>query len=339
VIGATPYAETHLARLNELEDAVLVAIAGRDADRAAAVAARYGAEHAFAGYEALLDSGTVDAVLVVAPDELHEPIALAAFERGIHVLCEKPLARDPEQARTMALAAERTGLVNMSYFALRTTPAHRHVKELVDAGAIGAVHSAQFSLQHGFFRSDEYNWRFDATRGGGVVADLGCYVFDLARWYTGSEVRSVAAHGASQVHRPHPDGIDYPPADDSSVGLLAFDSGAHASFELSVVADIGPGFQRSTVQLQGELGRIELDHTFADAAIRILRPGDAVEVVEVPGAEAYPSGDAEFIAAVRGGDPVRPAFADGWQVQRVVAAVEQAARERGWVTLAKEDRP
>lgn len=334
VVGTTPYAESHIAEVAAHPRAVLAGIAGRDAGRAVEAANRHGAGAAFTGWQSMLDSGAIDAVVIVAPDALHEPIATAALARGLHVLCEKPLARTSAEARRMVQAADGSGLVTMSYFALRNTPHHRYLAELVRKGTIGTVRSAAFSLAHGFFRSEDYNWRFDASRGGGVLADLGCYLFDLARWYVG-EVVSVTAHGAHHVARPHPDGVEYAAAPDTALGALTFQNGAHATFEASVISTIGPGYQRNTVQLQGEHGRLELDHNFSRSDLRLIG-GDSpeMEVVAVPADFPARSGDADFIDAILAGRPVIPSFVDGWRVQLVVEAAEQAMRSRAWADIS-----
>ena len=330
VVGTTPYAESHIAAAAAHPRAVLAGIAGRDAGRATEVANRHGAGAAFTGWQSMIDSGAIDAVMIVAPDALHEPIAIAALARGLHVLCEKPLARTSVEAGRMVQAADGSGLVTMSYFALRNTPHHRYLAELVRKGTIGTVRSAAFSLAHGFFRSGDYNWRFDASRGGGVLADLGCYLFDLARWYVG-DVVSVTAHGARHVARPHPDGVEYTAAPDTTLGALTFENGAHATYEASVVSTIGPGHQRNTVQLQGEHGRLELDHTFARAELRLIRADSLeIEVIAVPADFPAPSGDADFIDAILAGRPVTPSFVDGWRVQQVVEAAEQAMWNKTW---------
>ncbi|GAA1972475.1 Gfo/Idh/MocA family oxidoreductase [Microbacterium pumilum] len=336
IIGTTAYAESHMANIVKHPHAVFRAVAGRNRDRTAAIAERFGAEIAFEGYQDLIASGEIDAVLVLAPDELHEPIAMESFAAGLHVLCEKPLATTPAAARRMADAARESGLVNMSYFALRTSPYHHLVKELVDSGVVGQIRSASLSLMHGLFRSPDYNWRFDSTRGGGVIADLGCYLFDQALWFIG-DISTVAADGAAFVNRPRPDGTAYAPAADSAAGILHFDSGAHATWQVSVVSHVGAGFQRNIIHLQGDTGRLELDHTFSAVTLRVIKDGEQ-EYTEValPDGFAAPSGDAEFIDAIVEGGQVRPSFEDGWRVQRVVAAAEAAAQTGTWVAVERE---
>jgi predicted dehydrogenase len=335
VVGTTTYAESHLERINAHSGAELVAIAGRDQQRANAVAAKYGIPVVFPGWEELLDHPGLDAVVVMAPDALHGPIALDAFARGLHVLSEKPLATSSDEARAMVDAAAAAGKVAMSYFALRSVAAHQYLKHLVDDGYVGDVREAHISLQHGFFRGeDDYNWRFDAERGGGVIADLGCYVFDQARWYVG-EIESISARGATQVDRRHPEGRAFTPAFDSAVGLIAFQSGAHATFTTSVQAHIGPGFQENDIHLEGTDGRLELRHTFTGATIRGIRDGaEEFEDLPIPAGFISRDSDTEFIDAITGGTPVSSPFENGWAVQRCVEAAEKAARTRTWVTVS-----
>jgi xylose dehydrogenase (NAD/NADP) len=336
VIGTSWYAETHMASIAALPHARLTAVAGRNRERAVEVARRHHAPHVFSDYRDLIVSGTVDALVIVAPDGLHGEIAIDGFRHGLHVLCEKPLGRTAEEAKCMATAAEASGLVHMSYFGLRTTPHHRYLGALVESGLIGEIRSASFTLAHGMFRSPKYNWRFDARYGGGVIADLGCYVFDLARLYIG-DVGSVVAHGRSHVARPASDGTDYPPADDSGMGVLAFRNGAHATFEVSVVSSVGPGFQRSTIELQGELGRLELTHNFDSATITSCL-GDATSFVpmELPADFESPTGDAEFVEAILNGSRVTPGFSDGWRVQQIVDGAIASARSGSWVQIERE---
>ena len=334
VVGTTWYAETHVERLANSPSAELVAIAGRDVVKAESVAAKHGFHHVFGDYRALIESGLVDAVVVVAPDDLHEDISLAAFARGLHVLCEKPLSRTAASSRRMAQVADVSRCVNMSYFGLRFGRHHQYLRQLLTDGYVGDVREASFSLSHGFFKHDAYNWRFDAAHGGGVIADLGCYLFDQARWYVG-EVSAVAASGCSFEPRPHPNGSDYLPAPDSAVGLMTFASGGHATFAMSVIADAGPGMQENRVVLQGTHGRIDLTQDFSGATL-IGRRGRTEEVLTVPSDFTPVDGDQEFVAAVANSRKVRPDFEDGWRVQQCVDATIASAESRSWVSIQEE---
>jgi len=349
IVGTTWYAETHLKNIAAHDGAVLSAVTGRDQEKAREVAARYGAAEVYADYRDMIASGNIDAIVIVAPDELHAPIALAAFDAGVHVLCEKPLASTSTEAEAMYRAAEASGLQHMSFFALRTSPHHRYLKELIDDGYLGRVYSAEFSLTHGFFRSGDYQWRFDARRGTGALGDLGCYVFDLARWYIG-EISAISASTQSNVDRPAPDGEEYPSANDTAVASLEFTNGALATMLVSVTAHQADRLQTNTIRLHGEGGTLELDHTFAGAALRGARAGEtsfselplpshlAGEAGDPAAAPARPVGDGAFVDAIRGLSPLEPSFFDGWRVQQVIEAALASAETKSWTTIEEARR-
>jgi predicted dehydrogenase len=347
VVGTTWYAETHLRNLASHPAAELIAIAGRDQQKAGSVAERWGIPNVFASHEELLAADLIDAIVIVAPDALHAPIAIAAATRGIHVLCEKPLATSAVEAAAMRDAVETAGVVNMSFFALRTPVHHRYLKALVDDGFVGRVSSARLHLEHGFFRDPDYQWRFDARRGTGALGDLGCYLFDQARWLIG-DVAAIAVDLASNVDRPAPDGEPYPAANDSAVGMLRFADGAHATFSTSVVAHQAEGKQTNTILLNGSGGTLELVHTFAGARLRGARAGDdVVRDIQIPAefwgdvdpadpgaaGQHHAVGDRAFIDAILGGHPVRPDFTDGWRVQQIIDAAFIAAESNTWATV------
>lgn len=347
VVGTTWYAETHLRNLASHPDAELRAIAGRDPQKARTVADRWSIPNVYPSHTDLLDSGEIDAVVIVAPDELHAPIAIAASERGIHVLCEKPLATTAAEAAQMVAAARDAGIVDMSFFALRTPVHHRYLKSLLDDGYVGRVTSARFHLEHGFFRGPDYQWRFDATRGTGALGDLGCYIFDQARWLVG-DVEAIAVDLATNVDRPAPDGTPYPAANDSAVGMLRFADGAHATFSTSVIAHQAQRMQTNTIVLNGDAGTLELVHTFAGARLRGARADDDTFAdIEIPAdfwgdvdpaepgtaGQHHAVGDRAFLDAIRDGGRVRPDFSDGWQVQKIIDASLESARTGGWARV------
>ena len=352
VVGTTRYAETHLRNLASHPAVELTAIAGRDAAKAAAVAERWGIPRVFADHTELVDSGLLDAIVIVAPDELHAPIALAAAARGVHVLCEKPLATNAAEAAAMRDAVDAAGVVNMSFFALRTPVHHRYLKALVDDGFVGRVTSARLHLEHGFFRGDDYQWRFDARRGTGALGDLGCYVFDQARWLVG-DVAAIAVDLASNVDRPAPDGVDYPAANDSAVGMLRFADGAHATFSTSVIAHQAEGKQTNTILLNGSEGTLELVHTFAGARLRGARGSDETfREIEIPAefwgdvdpgdpgaaGQRHAVGDRAFVDAILSGErgTLHPDFTDGWRVQQIIDAAFVAAETGRWATIGDD---
>jgi predicted dehydrogenase len=298
----------------------------------------------------MIRSGELDAVVIIAPDALHLPITLEALDAGLHVLCEKPLASTAEDAERMYRAASASGLVHMSFFALRNSVHHRYLKALLDDGYVGRVYSAHFELSHGFFRGPGYQWRFDADKGTGALGDLGCYLVDQARWYVG-EIDAVSADLASFVDRPSEDGTPYPAANDSAVLAVRFSNGAHGTMTTRVVAHQANRMQQNVVILQGEAGTIELQHTFSGATLRGARAEDEeFRELEIPdefwqgvdpanpqqAGQVHSVGDRAFLDAIVQGSSVEPSFYDGWQVQRVLEAAFAAAEAGTWRSLQQK---
>jgi predicted dehydrogenase len=354
VIGTTRYAEgTHLRNLQSHPRAEIVAICARDRERAAEVAGRFKIPHVFTDYQAMLASGHLDAVVIVAPDELHFPFTMDALEAGLHVLCEKPLATTAEHARVMYERAEAVGVKHMSYFGLRSSLHHRYLRQLIDEGYLGRCYAAHLSLTHGFFRGPLYQWRFDRRRGTGALGDLGCYVIDMARWFVG-DIARVSARLDTFVERPAPDGQPYEPANDAAVVAVEFADGAHGTIAASVVAHQADRGQHNTVVLQGAAGTLELQHTFAGATLRGARHDEQhFGEIAIPAewwqgldpasprevSTTHSVGDRAFIDAIVDDLPITPNFRDGWKVQQVIEAAFASHEQGCWVSVPADAEP
>src|SRR5215204_5480271 len=139
VIGTGWAGQQHLAAYTEASGVDLVALASKDADPLAALGEQYGmaADLRFADWQALLDHAELDVVSIAAPTALHRPIAVTALDRGIHVLCEKPIAEDAPTARQMVDAAERNDRVLDVVFNHRRRGDVQALKKIIDAHLLG----------------------------------------------------------------------------------------------------------------------------------------------------------------------------------------------------------
>jgi predicted dehydrogenase len=275
----------------------VVAIASRDADRAAATAAQLGIPRAHGSYDDLLAAPDVDAVYIPLPNHLHAAWALRAAAAGKHVLCEKPLALDTVEAARMVEGCRDAGVMLMEAFMYRLHPLWTRVHQLVAEGSIGELQAIQafFSYRN----IDPDNIRNVAAFGGGALLDIGCYTINVARWMFGREPTGVV--GA--VRHDPTFGTDA-----LSSAVLDFD-GRHATFTVST--QIEPD-QR--VHLVGTEGRLLVEIPFnipPDRPTRIVRAagGDppvapGLEVITIPAADAYAVQADAFAAAIRDGAPV-----------------------------------
>lgn len=171
-------------------------VASRDADRARAVAARHGIEHATGTWRELLDMD-LDLIAVTSPPAFQLEQATAVLEAGLHLVCEKPLGLDATQAKRLVdIAAERPQQLALVNHELRFTPAHRKARELIRSGAIGrpVLFTARVATSACIDPTRAWSWWSDAEQGGGMLQAHGSHAFDSVAWITG-EVPVL--HGAS----------------------------------------------------------------------------------------------------------------------------------------------
>ena len=220
----------------------IVAIASRDADRAAAAARELDIPRSYGSYEALLADPEVDAVYIPLPNHLHVPWTTRAAEAGKHVLCEKPIALHAAQARELLAVRNRTGVRIQEAFMIRTHPQWVRAKQIVDSGELGEV--GAISGFFSYYNVDPANVRNVADMGGGALLDIGCYLVNTARFIFGSEPVRVA--GAVSIDDRF--GIDRL----TSI-VLDFD-GRHAIGTCSTQLQY---YQR--IQIVGARGRIDIE--------------------------------------------------------------------------------
>ncbi len=147
-----------LAGAAQVEDVEVVAVGGRDRERAAEFAAAHGIPRAYGSYNALLADTEVDAVYVALPNALHAEWAMRAVQAGKHVLVEKPLSTDPAEVEALFATAERQGVVVMEGFMWRHQPQVARLVELVGGGAVGALREVRAAFSFSLHREVDVRW-------------------------------------------------------------------------------------------------------------------------------------------------------------------------------------
>jgi xylose dehydrogenase (NAD/NADP) len=289
----------------------IVAVASRDADRAQAYAREHGVPHAVAGYDALLAADDVDAVYVSLPNALHGNWSIRALEAGKHVLCEKPLTRDPREAEAAAAAAEAAGRVLMEAFMYRHHPQTARVVELVRGGAIGRVRAAYADFT--FPLADPSDIRVSAELGGGSLMDVGCYSVSGARLLFGEPERVLgeAVLGDSGV-------------DVAFHGTLRFADDVVAQFVSSFRL---PVHQR--LEVVGEDGSLLVEAPWRTdwGGELVLARGDHVERTPVDPVDSYALQLENFADAAQGRAEPLVTREDALGQARAIAALYRSAAE------------
>jgi predicted dehydrogenase len=354
---------------------VMQVVCGREADRAAEAARRLGWKEAETDWHRVVQREDVDLVDICTPGDTHAEIAIAALEAGKHVLCEKPLANTVEEAEQMTAAAERaasSGVRAMVGFTYRRVPAIALARQLVAEGRIGEVRHVRAQYLQDWIADPEapLSWRLDKSKAGsGALGDIGAHIIDLTQHITGERITEVSGQLETFVkERPIASehsglsgsagqGRGPVTVDDAAVFIARFTGGGLGVFEATRFATGRKNAIR--IEINGSAGSLAFD--FED--MNVLQLFDAAEPAETAGfrrilvtepqhpyvAAWWPAGHGlgyehgfthqvvDLVNAIAGGTQPTPSFADGLQVQRVLAAVESSSDTQTWQEVSPHE--
>jgi len=262
-VGCGNITDTH-ARAAREAGLGIAAFFGRDPAKAEAMAARFGGR-AFARYEDFLAHRPLDLVVIGSPSGLHAEQGIAAAERGLHVLVEKPIDVTTARAAALVAATEKAGVKLGVLFQDRRKPGLARLREFLAGGGLGRVLLASARVK--WHRPPEYysgsRWRgTKALDGGAALVNQGIHTVDLLLWLLGPVAR-VQALTATRLHAIE--------GEDVALALLRFASGAVATLEATMVAF--PGYPRR-VEISGTEGTVVVEGDQVVAAdLRTPAPG------------------------------------------------------------------
>jgi predicted dehydrogenase len=304
---------------------VVAAIASRDADRAARVAADFGIPRAYAGYQRLLDDPEIEAIYNPLPNHLHVEWTVRALDAGKHVLCEKPIGLNAAEARAIVAARERSGKRVMEAFMVRFHPQWQRIRTLVREGRIGTVRAIQSAFT--FPMLDPNNVRNREEWGGGALYDVGCYPIVTARYLFGTEPERAVA----LIDRDPKLGVDR-----LTSGLLSFPGGGQLIFSSALQL---ASYQR--VVVLGSQGRIEVSVPFTpqkDHACRLIidsgasLDGSSAVFEQFPAVDQYAVQCDQAAAMMRGDAEQEFPIEDAIANMRVIDALYRSGISGCWET-------
>jgi predicted dehydrogenase len=330
----------------------VVAVCQRDETGARKIADAHGVKGIFTRWEDLLERARPEIVVIATPPHNHLAIAEAAFARGAHVLCEKPVALTADEGQRILASAERSGRVAMTGFNWRFPAAMQTLHALVAEGAIGRPFhiGVRWLGSRWAAESAAATWRMDRTQAGhGVLGDNGVHVVDLVRWTFGEFKRVTATMGIPYPARSAP-GVARPPdAEDWCLLLGELTNGAQVSVTSSRVAH---GANETTLEAYGTAGavqyrlgreapgwwagelRLSRGGAFEPVAPRVPVPAiGSTEAFEQIGRGTIAPLVARFLEAIRTGAAPSPSLADGLAAQLVLDAAAAAAARGSWIDI------
>ena len=294
----------------------MVAIASRDFAKADESVERVNIPTAYGSYEELLADDSIEAVYIPLPNHLHVPWTIKAAEAGKHVLCEKPIALNKTEARTLIDVRDRTGVRIQEAFMVRTHPQWLETRKLIQSGKIGALRSITGFFS--YFNSDPANIRNQLELGGGALIDIGCYPINISRFIYETEPRRVLG----LIERDAQNGTDT-----LTTAVLDFPNG-HSTFTCST--RLAP-YQRMI--FHGSEGRIEVLIPFNaphDHPTQILLND---ETIEFPICDQYEIQGTLFSRAIRENREPEIPLEDAINNMNVIDAVFRSATTSQWEEL------
>lgn len=332
-------------------------LCGRTAGAVREAADRLGWEEAATDWREVVERKDIQLVDVCTPGDSHAEIAIAAAKAGKAVFCEKPLANTVKDAEAMLKAAERAGVVHMVCHNYRRAPAVMLARQLIQDGRLGEIYHYRGTYLQDWIVDPKFPlvWRLrKETAGSGALGDLASHSIDFARFLVGEITEVASALETFIKQRPlpgKPRKKGRVTVDDASAAVVRFQNGALGTIEATRMAPGRKNFNR--FEINGSKGSLAFDLERINELQVYFRsdPGDvhgfrtilATEPAHHPYVKAWwPPGHAlgyehtfvhtvyDLLEAMAGGKNPWPSFADGVANQRVMAAMEKAARTRRW---------
>jgi D-xylose 1-dehydrogenase (NADP+, D-xylono-1,5-lactone-forming) len=287
----------------------VLGVASRDRGRAEAYAREWGIPRAYGSYEELLADPDIEAVYISLPNTLHCEWSIAAVEAGKHVLCEKPLSRDPAEVEAAFDAAERAGRLLSEAFMYRHNPQTRRLVELVREGAIGELRLVRSVFSYSLY--DAGNIRLQTDVDGGALMDIGCYCVSGSRLLAGEPERVYGEEWIGET------GTDWVFA-----GSLRFPGNVIAIFDCGTALT-----DRDELEAIGSEGSLFVDDPWhcREPAIE-LRRDEGTERIEIEREDSYRLELENLSDAIRGEGELLLGREDAVAQARALAALTLAAR-------------
>lgn len=286
LIGGGNISDTHARAVRAVAGASVAAIYGTNIVKVRRLAGEYGGR-AYAELDAFLAHRPMDMVIIGNPSGVHAAHGIAAVQRGLHVLVEKPIDINTSRASALIEEAQKAGVKLGVIFQDRLKPGIRQLKELVNRGALGSPILADARVK--WYRTPEYYsnslWRgTHALDGGAALINQGIHTVDLLLWLLGG-VRRVQAAKRTSLHTIE--------GEDTLAALLEFENGALGV--LQTATSIFPGYPRR-IELTGSEGTAILEH---DRLIEVRLRGEESASAFTESLDQNPSSSSPVVSDYR----------------------------------------
>lgn len=331
ILGAGFIADIHLECYHRfIPEAEVVMIYSRSEHRAQALARKYGIRKWTTDLDEAIQGSDAEVVDVCLPNFLHYAAVLASAKARKHIIVEKPLAMNLDEADEMIQACNSAGVKLMYAEELCFAPKYERVRKLARSGALGKIYQLRQCEKHSGPHSD---WFYDVNlSGGGVLMDMGCHAIEWFRWMLGGKpiVKSVFATMSTVLHKNRTTG------EDNSICIVEFEDGVigiaedswakHGGMDdrIEVYGTAGVAyadlFQGNSALTYSEIG---YDYAMEKAS---TTKGWSFTVFEEAFNQGYPQELRHFIQCVQTDEEPRVTGEDGRAVLEIICASYYSAR-------------
>lgn len=323
---------------------------------------KYGWENVETDWRKVVKRRDIDLISIAAPNYLHKEIAIEAAQNGKHILCEKPLANNLDEAREMLDTAEKAGVKHCCGYSYRFTPSLALARQLVQEGRIGRIYHVFVRYAQDWITDPNFGmvWRFDKKiAGSGPLGDLSAHSIDATRFVTGLKFKEVTGNLQTLIKERPMDGNNpngpkgKVTVDDIAQFLVNFEGGATGTYESTRLATGRKNY--NTIEVNGEKGTIvwnfedqnwlmfyDNQQSPQEAGFRKINVTHDVHPYNggwwpqghgIGYADSFVIEVSEFIRSIIENKPFSPSFEDGVKCQEILEAVERSAETRSWKTI------
>tara|TARA_R110001583_G_scaffold28426_2_gene100873 strand:- start:7975 stop:9084 length:1110 start_codon:yes stop_codon:yes gene_type:complete len=252
LVGLGIMGTSHANNLSNIAQANLVAVCGLQKNKTDEFASQFGAR-AYYDIDEMINSGEIEAIIIATPHFEHTSITLKAFQAGLHVLTEKPIAVHKADALKMINAHQQQPHLRFAaMFNQRTHPAYIKIKSLIDDGTLGEIRRVNWIITDWFRTQYYYNsggWRGTwKGEGGGVLLNQCPHQLDLFQWFFGMPIKVRAFCQIGQYHDIE--------VEDNVSAYCEFENGATGIF----IASTGEAPGTNRLEISAEKGKLVYEH-------------------------------------------------------------------------------
>ena len=314
---------------NKVENARMVACVDAVEAAAKAAAEEMGITKYYTDYHEILNDPEVDAVVVVAPTDLHKQIVIDCAAAGKHIFCEKPMAMTVEECDEMIEACDKAGVKLQIGFMRRFDASFREAKRLVESGAIGDLVQIHSNTRG---PSKPRPWMYDIKMSNGILAEVNSHDIDAVRWIADSDIESVYAV-AGNFRNPEAK-EQYPDYYDSVLMNGTLKNGVHFCIDGAAYVQYGYDSKMEIIGTKGKINVGRSDKEFVHCTT--VEGGTTTPFINswmTLFIDAYLAEDTSFVNAVLNDTPVEVSGVDGRMAVATVEAGNCSITEKKIVTV------